>query len=198
MRSGFAFFPLAASVGLACAASCFSGDDVPVGGRVEHPQPRAPIPAASAEAAQDASPPPPEGPFTPLDQAIVDDCHGFPAQGRAWSPNVPDRDCTNDSECGDGFCDRDHCAAVWTCMERYGQRCMNGWPVQRHDTARQPCDGICLEGRCRSCQSDAECATYFQALFPEQPGPWSGVACGGRRRDGGRTCGVIAPFRNRL
>jgi hypothetical protein len=101
-------FALAAWAGLGGVASCFSGDEAPAGGRVAHPPSRAPMPVASAEAAQDGSPPSPEGMFTPLDQAIADDCQrpkDMPwRQGRPWSKNVPDRDCTNDGECGDGFC----------------------------------------------------------------------------------------------
>ncbi|MCK6590454.1 MAG: hypothetical protein L6Q76_23060, partial [Polyangiaceae bacterium] len=46
--------------------------------------------------------------LNPADKAIMDDC---PA--RAWSKNVPKSRCTKDSECGDGFCDRDHCAPLW-------------------------------------------------------------------------------------
>jgi hypothetical protein len=45
---------------------------------------------------------PPSG-FTlsPIDKAIAQD---YPA--RRWSKNVPERSCTKDDECGDGFCDR--------------------------------------------------------------------------------------------
>jgi hypothetical protein len=192
-----AFFALAAWAGVGVAASCLSGDDAPAGGRVEHPRQRAPVPVASAEAAPDVSPPPPEETFTPLDHAIADDCSAFPTGSRAWSQHVPDRDCTNDGECGDGFCDRGHCAAIWTCDVRFGQRCIDGLPVpSRREPRPTGCwGGICLEGRCRSCQSDAECATYLEMRF----GPEYSVYghCDDRNRTGGRSCRGVGMTINR-
>jgi hypothetical protein len=178
-----AFFAFA-WVGLAGAASCLSGDDAPARGRVEHPPPRAPMPVASAEGAKAGSPPPHEGPFTPLDQAIADDCHGYPMQSRAWSQNVPDRECTHDGECGDGFCDRGRCAAVRTCWERYGQRCVNGRPVPSRVYEQDRCPGICLDGRCRSCESEAECVEATGRSY---------ILCGPRNRMVGRWCGTPGP-----
>ena len=65
---------------------------------------------------------------------------------RALSQHVPDRACTEESDCGDGFCDRGRCAPVWE--EAYGQRC----------TMTCQCGPfLCLEGRCRSCLHHAEC-----------------------------------------
>jgi hypothetical protein len=88
---------------------------------------------------------PPSG-FTrsPIDKAIAED-----KPSRPWSKNVPERRCTKDEECGDGFCDRGRCAAIWTYMASYGQRCeWDRW-----------CAGyLCIDGRCRSCISDEECA----------------------------------------
>lgn len=66
---------------------------------------------------------------------------------RPWSKNVPDRDCTKDSQCGDGLCDRGHCAAIITCLYYPGAPCK----TDKH------CRGLCMEGRCRSCVSDEEC-----------------------------------------
>ena len=172
--SGCAFFALVAWGSLPCMVSCSSSDDTPAGGRLAHPPQPPPRPVTSVARAQDAGLLPPEGSFAPLDQAIADDCGppprfimGLPQvpQPRAWSQNVPNRDCTNDGECGDGFCDRGHCAAIWTCNERYGQRCINGRAVPGHEIQWDLCNGVCLEGRCRSCESDAECV---QARgFPE-------------------------------
>jgi hypothetical protein len=162
-RSGCAFFALVASLSLPCTAACSSGNAAPAGGCLEHPSQRAPTPVASAEGARDGGPPALDAPFSPLDKAIVDDCllpqPRFTLTGppRAWSQNVPDRDCTNDGDCGDGFCDRGHCAAIWTCAERYGQRCINGQAMHVPHIYHDWCEGICLEGRCRSCVSDAEC-----------------------------------------
>ena len=185
-RWKYTFMALAAWVSLTCMASCLSGGETPAGGRVEHPQQRAPMPTASAKGAQDVSPPPSRGPFSPLDTTIADDCLSLPGAGpglpRAWSQNVPDRDCTNDGECGDGFCDRGHCAAIWSCGERYGQRCEKGRTVPSRWVAGERCNGICLEGRCRSCQSDAECVK-------------EGASECNRARDssGGRLCGIPGP-----
>jgi len=166
IRSGCACIALVAWASLPCMASCSSSEDAPAGGRLAHPPQPAPIPVTSAARAQDAGLLPSEGSFTPLDQAIADDCGppprvimGLPQvpRPRAWSQNVPDRDCMNDGECGDGFCDRGHCAAIWTCTERYGQRCINGRAVPGREIQWDQCSGLCLEGRCRSCVSDTEC-----------------------------------------
>jgi hypothetical protein len=166
--SGFAWVAVAAWLSLVCAASCLSGDEAPAGGRLEHPQPRAPMPVSSAE--QDGGPPLPVEPFSALDKAIANDCVSTPSNPsgiRPWSQDVPDRDCTNDGECGDGFCDREHCAPIWTCNLRYGQRCVDGRAAPNYWGARQQCEGICLDGRCRSCESDAECVNYNGAGGPK-------------------------------
>jgi hypothetical protein len=88
---------------------------------------------------------PPSG-FTrsPTDKAIAED-----KPSRPWSKNVPERRCAKDEECGDGFCDRGRCAAIWTYRERYGQRCEEDEWCGR---------SLCIDGRCRSCVSDEECA----------------------------------------
>jgi hypothetical protein len=178
-------FALAAAwVAFAGAASCLSGDDAPAGGRVEHAPQRAPMPVASVAGAQAGSRQPSDGPFTPLDQAIADACNAW-GVARAWSRNVPDRDCTDDGECGDGFCDRGHCAAVWTCGQRYGQRCINGRPVPSSVHRKDNCNGICLDGRCRSCESDTECEKALGG---------KGFMCNiGPELGGGRGCGHPGP-----
>jgi hypothetical protein len=164
-----AFFVLAASAVLTGVASCVSGDEAPAGGRIEHPPARIPMPLASAEAPQDASPPA-EGSFTPLDVAIAHDCG--PGGFRTWSQNVPDRDCTTDGECGDGFCDRGHCAAIKTCVYRYGQRCINGRTAPGGKAYGQTeCIGTCFEGRCRSCVSDEECVEEYRKRDLSHPVP---------------------------
>ena len=136
-------------------AACSSGDEPPGGGRIEHPAQPAPSAVQSAAAL------PPPNVFTPLDHAIAEDCvpdkQGWSRHGRAWSQNVPDRDCTKDRECGDGFCDRGRCAAIWTCWARYGQHCIDGRVAPNPDPYKVRCAGMCLEGRCRSCVSDEEC-----------------------------------------
>ncbi len=146
MNCGHAFLGFSAVLSIATIASCSSVEPAPGGGRVEYAGSQVPAPPSSAQGPNPSSS---VGPLSPLDWAIRNDC---PA--RSWSKNVPERSCMEDSECGDGFCDRGHCAAIWTCDERYGQRCYgpqsewSGW-----------CNGVCLEGRCRTCLSDAECVT---------------------------------------
>lgn len=95
------------------------------------------------------SPPSTNDPFldsniSPLEKAIRED-----RPARPWSKNVPKRRCSKDEECGDGFCDRGGCAAIWTSSALHGQQC----------SGPERCvDYLCIDGRCRSCISDAECA----------------------------------------
>lgn len=81
--------------------------------------------------------------LSPLDKTILDTC---PA--RAWSKNVPKRRCTNDDQCGDGFCDRGRCGARWTCDVDYGRPCK-----ETGDCGTR----LCVDGRCRSCMLEHEC-----------------------------------------
>lgn len=95
-------------------------------------------------------PPPPSSWYerkvalSPLEKAIVDAC-----PTRVWSQNVPHDECANDGDCGDGYCDRGHCDVIRTCGHFDGLPC----------DADGQCTGICLEGRCRGCLSNAECAS---------------------------------------
>jgi hypothetical protein len=137
---------IATCVGLAGLVSCVSTDDAPARGRVEHPAqvPVTPAPSEQPSSFADAGEPSSGFQRSPLDKAIAED---YPR--RPWSKNVPARSCTDDGECGDGFCDRGRCAAIWTWTATYGQRCeTNEW------CGTMPC----IDGRCRSCVSDAECA----------------------------------------
>ena len=185
---------LAAWVCLCCAVSCSSSDQVPAGGRVAHPDP---TPASPPKSVEDTfldnllKSVPVEKEFidkcsaderacnsnvyrTPIDEAIADD---YPARER--SKNVPFLPCTRDDECGDGFCDRGQCAAIWTRKHPYGQRC----------EGKEPCPGVCLDGRCRSCVSDDECRVKLGS---------SAVMCNQASTKGfptfpGRQCGHLAP-----
>jgi hypothetical protein len=170
-RCRILFLGLVAWVGLAGLASCVSTDDAPSGVRVEHPDPgpkAPPAPAAPTQATSESSahaPSPSEvdtqsSGFTlsPIDKAIRGD-----KPARPWSKNVPKRSCTKDDECGDGFCDRGRCAAIWTWNLTLGQRCeRNG-----------QCGFLpCVDGRCRSCVSDAECEWADDMQDPEcEPHP---------------------------
>jgi hypothetical protein len=138
---------LAAWVGLCCAVSCSSGDQAPAGGHVEHPDPTpaststttsiAPSPAPTPE-----TPAPPEVEEQQRPKTLAED-----EPARPWSKNVPKRNCKKDDECGDGFCDRGRCAAIWTYTAQYGQPCEENFATL-----------LCIDGRFRSCVSDAECA----------------------------------------
>ncbi len=86
--------------------------------------------------------------LSPEEKLIADTC-----PRRPLSKNVPNRACTKDAECGDGFCDRGQCSAIYTCMQDLGSRC--------------ELDGqcpflMCIEGRCRSCTTDEECQVRME------------------------------------
>lgn len=165
MHSNLLVIGLTAWAGLGWATSCSSSDEAPGGGHITHPREPAsktPSPPPSATpntptASTSAMPAPPPRrrslsetyeeltgtKLSTLDKTILDDC-----PDRAWSKNVPKRTCTKDEECGDGFCDRGRCAAIWTCAASFGQRCESGSWCSTN---------LCIDGRCRSCVSDAEC-----------------------------------------
>ena len=69
--------------------------------------------------------------------------------------------CTHDAGCQSGFCDRGHCDEP---DALYGKRCAPPAP-DAPSVAKLPeqlCHGyLCLDGMCRSCQSDAECQSAF-------------------------------------
>lgn len=154
---------LAVCIGLSGLSSCSSTDEAPGGGRVEHPVDLGPkrvtAPSASSPSAASASPlesaspqssateAPSEPTISSLDKAIRDDC-----PTRAWSKNVPKRVCSKHEQCGDGFCDRGRCAAIWTCGFPYGRLC------EGDTTCGTPL--LCINGRCSSCVSDSECKSY--------------------------------------
>jgi hypothetical protein len=165
-RCRILFVGLAAWVGLAGLVACVSSDDAPPGGRLEHPDPgsKAPRPpTALTHATSGPSVPPPsssgvnEPPsgfkLSQIDKAIAED---YPS--RPWSKNVPNRSCMKDDECGDGFCDRGRCAAIWTWSFSLGQRC------ERNEY----CGTLpCIDGRCRSCVSDKECEWPMDVQDPK-------------------------------
>jgi hypothetical protein len=173
---------LATAVGLAGAVACRSIDDATPGERVVYPAPQ----ASAAPSPTDGGATPArilEETFSPLDVEIASDC--FPVTSvelsRPWSQNVPERDCTEDSECGDGHCDRGRCRAIWTCERRYGQRCIDGQMAPSSQFQERFCRGICVEGRCRSCVSDKECIDKLGN---------SSAGCGAYERDRHRGCGI--------
>ena len=139
-----------------------------------HPPP----PVAPTPSAPSVQRPPPSEDYerrsglklSPLEKSIMDNC-----PERAWSKNVPKRTCTKDGQCGDGFCDRGHCAALWTCGERYGLSCKNN----------DQCDFYpCIDGRCRSCAAVADCAWRQPMTYA------SDVMCRPSSLPGARMCMV--------
>ena len=146
-RMGWEFLTVGLAAWLCCAVSCSSIDPAPVGGRVEHPDP-APAPTPTTTLAPSSAPvPETSAPSEVEEQRPKTLAEDRPA--RPWSKNVPKRSCKKDDQCGDGFCDRGRCAAVWTYIAQYGQPC-EGTP----NGGSRPC----IDGRHRSCVSDAECA----------------------------------------
>jgi len=137
---------LAAWVGLCCAVSCSSIDPAPAGGRVERPDP-APAPTPTTTTLAPSPAPTPETPAPPDVEEQRPKTLAEDGPARPWSKNVPKRRCKKDDECGDGFCDRGRCAAIWTYIAQYGQPC-------EENRGYLPC----IDGRHRSCVSDAECA----------------------------------------
>lgn len=162
-----ALTPFTLCTGISWLLACSSTDEAPGGGRVEHPVEPGPKALSAASVASPASTSatplpsslgssspsalatelPVEPTMSPLDKAILEDC-----PERVWSKNVPKRGCTKDEQCGDGFCDRGHCAPIWTCTGAYGKRC--------EEDARCGTSFLCINGRCSSCVSDAECKSY--------------------------------------
>lgn len=112
--------------------------------------------------------------LSPLEKIIANTC---PTQ--VWSRHVPDQDCSNHSECGDGFCDRGHCNVIWTGKLRAGM------PCEVHKHCKGFGDSLCIEGRCSSCLSDEECENAFPntGYVCDRPGPWPRT----------RTCGPLGP-----
>jgi hypothetical protein len=173
MSFQYSFFWSTVWIGLAGLASCSAVDDVQGGGNPVEPQ-RTPTARPSASVETGPAETAPVLRMTHRGKVIVDD-YPFP---RPWSKNVPVQACTKDDECGDGFCDRGKCAALWT-LSRYGLPCEKDGECGAF---------ICTEGRCRSCglheecvkaNSDprAMCSTTTGSGTP-QPVPFPGRICG--------------------
>ncbi len=182
----------ALGLALGWAMACSSSDEVPGGGRIAHPVEPGPKPSASTISPQSqsatplpsASELPPDPYLSPIDKAIAND-----HPSRPWSKNVPKRSCTKDDECGDGFCDRGQCAAIWTGGESYGQKCGRD----------EPCAAVylCIDSRCRSCVADTECVDEPDNQNPRcSSDPFVPGARGCRGVAGGEGNAVPSPFRS--
>lgn len=158
MHRGRAFFFLASQLGIVCLVACSAREDTP-GERIGHPMvapsppatvitagPELPTPAPSSSAEEGFGRWPSLPPPWPSAPAL-----GGVTQLEPLSKNVPVRVCRADAQCGDGFCDRGRCAAIWTLPRPYGVRIQDLRPSQSCDQY------IPLDGRCRSCVSDPEC-----------------------------------------
>ena len=112
--------------------------------------------------------------LSPLEKIIADT-----APTQPWSQHVPDQTCSKDDECGDGFCDRGRCNAIWTCRVRSGMPCIT------HEHCLGSSIGLCIDGRCRSCKTHDEC---------EAAHPGKGLVCNVHQRPPyPRLCGVLGP-----
>jgi hypothetical protein len=73
--------------------------------------------------------------------------------------------CEKDTDCQLEFCDRGACVELVN-DSNLGAACTSA-PPARTPQAGQPdpvCGGLlCVEGRCRSCRTDTDCASYFGA-----------------------------------
>lgn len=151
------FTRLAAGVGVGCLVSCSAAEDGPRSPVENAPERHRAAQVSSGAGISSSATPPPASSNSIKPKAGAQDVEALPCGARPMrylgdlpphflSQNVPDRACGDDSECGDGFCDRGRCAPIWE--DWYGQRC----------TQTCQCGSfLCLEGRCRSCLYHAEC-----------------------------------------
>jgi hypothetical protein len=105
--------------------------------------------------------------------------------------------CTHDGDCASLFCDRGVCAEPET-KGNYGASCEPPAPIvhrpppgpdtpatwSRAFSPENKCGSyLCIDKRCRSCQSDAECKPLSGAKaicdrFSDRTGTWPGKGCG--------------------
>lgn len=107
-------------------------------------------------------------------------CYRKPPVPDAGGPTPIGEACSQDADCQTAFCDRGLCAQPFLPFF-YGHQCK----PQQHRDRVTPCGPyLCVDGRCRSCQSDAECQARGSescAAFGESH---PGKTCG-RLFDGG-------------
>ena len=113
----------------------------------------------------------------------------------------PDQACSRDVECRLGFCDRGICVALYG-KGGYGGACEPLPPREPRKPQPPPpsgeirmrtgpedtCGGyICIDRRCRSCQSDSECQSQL-----------SDMVCGIFYDSPGKICGRVADLNRSL
>ena len=92
--------------------------------------------------------------------------------------------CDADAQCQSGLCDRDVCTDIGGLRNaRFGETCEPLVPfAQRTSRPEDECGGLlCLDGRCRSCVSDAECMYWKGWSGCEHVIGLPGSRCVGRR-----------------
>lgn len=102
-----------------------------------------------------------------------------------WSTQRPAyTECTEDAQCASSFCDRGKCAnADFLAEHNYGEVCVSGPPQAPSEDLRVAppggrCEGyLCVDQRCRSCQSDAECNEGPGDLKCIYLSNWPGKVC---------------------
>jgi hypothetical protein len=84
--------------------------------------------------------------------------------------------CTADGDCATGFCDLGRCAEPDVQANRYGAEC----DESEIDPRIQLCAAYrCRDGRCRSCESSADCGGDARCyVVPDWPGQSCGAASG--------------------
>jgi hypothetical protein len=154
------FLGFAAGVGGGCFISCSAAENGPSSPVATAPETHRAIAASSGAKILSSATPTAVASVSAKPPAGPQDVRASPCGVRhehilgdppwhALSQHVPDRACSEESECGDGFCDRGRCAPIWE--EIYGQRCTMACQCQPF---------LCIEGRCSSCLSHADCGGY--------------------------------------
>jgi hypothetical protein len=138
-------------------------------------------------------------PVFPNDPVVPDESERTPVAPTAELSD-PKPGCAADGDCSTGFCDRGTCAKPsHSPMSDYGRECepilrepksTKPLPSIRPEDIRMPadrgdvCGGFrCIDRRCRSCLSDAECRAWHPTYTK---GPLTCKSVEGR---GGKTCG---------
>jgi hypothetical protein len=162
------FVWLSVGVGMGGMVSCAAAEDGQRGPVENAPRRQREVPASSGAKIPSSATLTPASSASAKPAAGPQDVQAWPCGARpnhilgtplprALSQHVPDRACSEESECGDGFCDRGRCAPIWE--DRYGQRCT---------MTCQCLPFLCIEGRCSSCLSHADCGGYGHVCSRDQ------------------------------
>jgi len=115
-----------------------------------------------------------------------------PATPARVAEEIRGEPCAHDGDCASQFCDRGVCAEPGT-KGNYGEPCEPPAPIvltppprpdmpstwYRSRWSENKCGGyLCVDKRCRSCQSDAECNHQSTGMTCSSRGDWPGKGCG--------------------